>query len=715
MSTEPSHAEKAYEFLAAMARDSRITLIAIAPESGALAARTFAAMDHTAILAWLTERNGHQNLYFQVNPLRPEIAHKKATKAEIAHAVTLHVDIDELDGLERLRTFVLPPSAVACSGNGYHAYWLLTEPCTDLTRAERLNATLIKKLGGDIGTGNIDRLLRIPFTQNLPDARKRARGKVVVESYLVDDLTDFTRRYSIDELEGVLPAADPDEPPPGASPPAVVTRPVEYDAEGLPVAISEETRAIILTGGHIGSEGYKSRSEAVFRVLCDLARIGLEPATMVPIITNPGFGISASILDKPRPEAYALRQAEKASSAVNSDWQRTKGGQIIPNLRNTQLAVMRLGAQVSHDRFRQRFTVFGHPIQEFAGDFTGNGAARIRHLILHTFDFDPSSQHTNDALQTLALENSHNSMEEYFDGLLWDGTPRLGTLLIDYFGAADTPFNRSVGMKPFIAAVRRVRMPGTKFDSVLVLEGPQGGGKSTALRILAGSENFSDQGILCADEKTQMEALEGMLIVELSELEGMFRSDIAKVKAFLSRAIDRARPAYGRNREHRPRTCVFIGTTNDEHYLRDPTGNRRFWPVAVTRIDLKALEHDRDQLWAEAAHLEAKGARIELEAELYAPAATLQMDRLEVDPWSDLLADLKGVVADGVERIFSANIPKFLEVPTDRLNTAMSKRIAQIMRRHGWEGPKAIRINGQQGKGYARPAIASSPAKEDVM
>ena len=643
MSGDVNKAKKAYDFLAAIAQDSRITLVAIAPEGGALIARTFDASDRDSIVAWLVERCSRENLYFQVNPLRAGVANKKAKKEKIAHAVTLHVDIDDLGGLDRLRSFNPAPSAVVCSGNGYHAYWLLNEPCADLSRVERLNDALMGKLGGDIGTGNIDRILRVPFTENLPNAKKQAQGKGVVQSSVVEDLTDFGRRYSMDELEATLLPSGSDEPPPGACPPVIAAQPIEYDADGLPSAISDETRAIIFTGGQIGPEGYKSRSEAVFRVLCDMARIGLEPSAMVPIMTNPGFGISASILEKPKPEVYALRQAEKASSAVNSDWQRTEGGRIMANLRNTQLAVMRLGAHVSHDRFRHRFTVSGHPIQEFAGDFTGNGAARIRHLILHKFGFDPGSQHTNDALQTLALENSHNSMEEYFDGLSWDGTPRLATVLIQYFGAADTPFNRSVGMKPLIAAVRRVRKPGTKFDSVLVLEGPQGSGKSTALRILAGAENFSDQGVLCADEKTQMEALEGMLIVELSELEGMHKSDIAKVKAFLSRAEDRARPAYGRNREHRPRTCVFIGTTNDQNYLRDPTGNRRFWPVAVTSIDLDGLQRDRDQIWAEAAHLEAQGAKIELEPALYEAAAILQMERVEVDPWFDLLADVQAL------------------------------------------------------------------------
>src|SRR5690606_5186613 len=140
---------------------------------------------------------------------------------------------------------------------------------------------------------------------------------------------------------------------------------------------------------------------------------------------------------------------------------------------------------------------------------------------------------------------------EYLDSLDWDGTPRLSRWLTSYLGAEDTELNRAIGRLVLVAAVRRAREPGGKFDTIVVLEGRiQGEGKSTALAILAGRENFSDQDILALDAKAQMENVEGVWIYEICELEGMTRADVSKVKAFASRQEDRARPAYGRFREN---------------------------------------------------------------------------------------------------------------------------------------------------------------------
>ena len=158
-----------------------------------------------------------------------------------------------------------------------------------------------------------------------------------------------------------------------------------------------------------------------------------------------------------------------------------------------------------------------------------------------------------------------------------------------------------------IAAVRRVRTPGCKFDELLVLESPQGLLKSSALRVLSVEESwFSDDLPLNSDGKRAIESLAGRWIVEAAELNGLRRSDIEHLKSFLSRQVDRARMSYDRLVTAAPRQCVFIGTTNSTTYLRDGTGNRRFWPVRVGRFDIEALRRDRDQLWAEAAAREAE-------------------------------------------------------------------------------------------------------------
>jgi predicted P-loop ATPase len=189
-----------------------------------------------------------------------------------------------------------------------------------------------------------------------------------------------------------------------------------------------------------------------------------------------------------------------------------------------------------------------------------------------------------------------------------------------------------------IAAVRRVRKPGCKFDEMVLLEGPQGSLKSTLLRTMAVREEwFSDDLPLNADSQKFIERVRGRWIIEASELKGMKTAAVEHLKAMLSRTHDRARMAWGKMLTEMPRHCVIAGTTNDAKYFRDLTGNRRFWPVAITAIDIDAIKRDRDRLWAEAAAAEAKGESIRLAKELWPEASKAQ----EVDQSIHLAPEVK--------------------------------------------------------------------------
>src|SRR5262249_41081826 len=215
---------------------------------------------------------------------------------------------------------------------------------------------------------------------------------------------------------------------------------------------------------------------------------------------------------------------------------------------------------------------------------------------------------------------------------------RLDDWLIKHCGATDTALNRAIGRKMLIAAVRRVRSPGCKFDYIVVLESKdQGVGKSTVLKILASEENFSDAEIIGLDKREQQEAIQGIWIYEVAELDGLHKSDVTKVKLFASKTVDSARPAYARSRVDRPRRGIFVATTNEDTYLRDTTGNRRFWPVRVGKIDLAQVKEDRDQLWAEACELEASGEPLVIPEALWPDAAEQQQARTELDPWEDAI------------------------------------------------------------------------------
>jgi predicted P-loop ATPase len=177
-----------------------------------------------------------------------------------------------------------------------------------------------------------------------------------------------------------------------------------------------------------------------------------------------------------------------------------------------------------------------------------------------------------------------------------DGKQRLDHWLTKYIGAEETPYTHSIGRSALIGAVARIRNPGCKVDTVPIIEGKQGLGKSSAARILFDpwfSDELADLGGKDAAMQTQ-----GAWLIEISELDAMSRSEVSRIKAFVSRATDRFRPPYGARVIESPRSCVFWGTTNSDTYLKDETGGRRFWPIKAGRIDVNGLAAARDQLWA---------------------------------------------------------------------------------------------------------------------
>ena len=199
-----------------------------------------------------------------------------------------------------------------------------------------------------------------------------------------------------------------------------------------------------------------------------------------------------------------------------------------------------------------------------------------------------------------------------------------------------------------------------------------------------------------------IESLRGRWIIEAAELSGMRRADIEHLKAFLSRQVDRARLAYGRIVSEVPRQCVIVGTTNSLEYLRDTTGNRRFWPVRCQRFNITALRRDRDQLWAEAAAREARGASIRLNQELWKKAAEEQERRLTRDPWfealHDALEDMKGKIS--MEAIWT-----ILDVRGAQRGQEQSRRVGEAMRKLGWRRANTagtVKIEGKLVSGFVK-------------
>jgi predicted P-loop ATPase len=300
-----------------------------------------------------------------------------------------------------------------------------------------------------------------------------------------------------------------------------------------------------------------------------------------------------------------------------------------------------------------------------------------------------------DAVGVIVRESVIHPVRHWLDALAWDGVARLDRWLTDYLGAADTEFVRHVGASWLISAVARVMRPGCKADGVLILEGHQGIGKSTALRVLAG-DWFGD-ALPPMTSKDASSYLRGAWIIELSELSAMSRADVEAIKAFLSRSEERFRPAYGRYEITVPRQCVFAGTTNQSSYLQDATGNRRFWPVTVGAIDLKRLEADRDQLLAEAVAAYRAGRTWWLPADVEAIARVEQAERVAEDVWT---AHITRYLEGRSEVAVSEIATEGLSLKIEHVGRAEQNRIAAVLRLSGYE--RAGKFNRGPCRGLAR-------------
>jgi predicted P-loop ATPase len=246
------------------------------------------------------------------------------------------------------------------------------------------------------------------------------------------------------------------------------------------------------------------------------------------------------------------------------------------------------------------------------------------------------------ALSLHSEKHAFNEVTTYLSKLQWDGTPRLERLFIDYLGAEDTHYTRAVTKKAFTAAVARAMRPGTKFDNMTILSGPQGIGKSTLLDKM--SKGWFNDSIRTFEGKEASELLQGVWLVEISELDAFRRTDVSRIKQFLSQRADRFRAAYGRHVKEMPRCCVFFGTSNTEDYLQDKTGNRRFWPVdvgrqAASKSVWRDLADELDQLWAEAVAYWRLGEPLYLSGSIAEAAKAQQEDHREVGAREGLILD----------------------------------------------------------------------------
>lgn len=358
---------------------------------------------------------------------------------------------------------------------------------------------------------------------------------------------------------------------------------------------------------------------------------------------------------------------------------------------------------IAYDSFSSKIRKLKTPPYGGApGDWSDLDDVRVTLWLADVYGLCVKSATVLEAVNAVAHDNAFHPVRQFLDGLAWDGTPRLEQWLQNHLGVADSEYARRVGKRWMVSAVARVFSPGCKADSVLILEGLQGAGKSTSMAVLGG-EWFMDTPFNLGD-KDGYQAIRGKWIVELGELDAFNKAESTRAKQFFSASVDTYRESYGRRVLDVPRQCVFVGTTNQDEYLKDDTGNRRYWPVTCTRVDIEGLRASREQLWAEAvaAYLAGDVWWVERdEAELFAAE---QDKRYQADMWEEPIIHylMHQHIGDAVT---GAHIlEKALNIDPSHWGKPEQMRVGKIMHRLKWpRRRKGSGPGGVRGYEYQKP------------
>jgi predicted P-loop ATPase len=657
--------------------------------------------DEDALYFYLEEKTGVVNLYFIPNQISPSIT-TTPTKDEIQAITCLDADLDlPKEGphsapneenfqrlLDKIEALVPAPTVIIFSGGGYQAFWVFPKPISAREHADRIEAiskAIAKTLDSD-AVQNINRLMRLPGTINIPNEKKRARGRQPALAEVVS--ADWGRTW--DPITGDTPKYRPGYAAPESSDDDETDTALPNKANGefrSLVDLPAKWQKLVKSGDARDYDNDRSRLTAGFISIA--IRRGWGDEDILPFLTDPTYGISGHCLDNGgRPAAQ--RQITRLRERIKDSWEYNPMGQIAPaSPKNIRLAMGEFGIKLSYNTFAERGLVNGAgPLRDLDDTFISDFRIRTH----DRFGFMPQKDVLHDLVSYQSRLASFHPVRDYLAEMAptWDGTSRLETWLIDYAEAEDNEFIRCASRLILLAAVRRARQPGCKFDQMVVLISPQQGtGKSKALAALSPNVDwFTDSFPLHADDKKAIEQLSGKWIVECAELSGMKKADVEPLKAMISRQIDRSRLAYGHFAMNVPRQCVFFASTNSTAFLQDRE-NRRFWPVVITRFNIQALQAIRDQLWAEAAQAEPS-ASIEMPEELWPLAGEHQDAARYGDTWTDQLALY---LTNMTGRVSTLDTWKILGKPINNHGPTENGRLSDCMTELGWER-KLSRIDG---------------------
>lgn len=426
--------------------------------------------------------------------------------------------------------------------------------------------------------------------------------------------------------------------------------------------------------------------------------------------------------DLPPPEVY-----EDESSGVEwynpreFSWfaklDKSDKGQLRPHAANLERILgwdPRWKQVLAYDDFSYRLVKRKAPPMPHskAGEWEDADTSRLRIWLHRCYPMQPPPKtEIQDALIAVAQAHRYHPVRSYLKKLRWDGESRINRWLREAFGAAgDHRYLSLAGSKFLIMAVARVLVPGCKADNVMILEGGQGWGKSTVIGELFG-EWFSDSPIPIGD-KDAYANIQGVWGCELAELDSFNKAESTAAKAFFSQRRDRYRPPYGTAAQDFPRQTIFIGSTNQEEYLKDYSGNRRYWPIKALKVDVAWVKQNRDQLWAEAYKQFREGVewwvsktedRLLFERE--------QDTRLQRDPWEDMLREY---LESQTKLFYTAAdlLTEAVQKPPGTVTKADMNRIAPIMKALGWSKERR-KLGKVRHWGYVNPNKDGLPELPD--
>jgi len=700
---------------------------------------------------YAVNQNARNNVYVTSNPIRIDRQGKASSTADVAAAFFVFVDADDTSGMENIRSFVGPqPTFTVKTGvtpyTRGHAYWELDDPCRNLKAWVDLQKSMIKSLKTDPAIHNPDRIMRLAGTVSWPDRGKIDRGYVPELTAIKTEFSQHNSSYAFETMFAAFSAMT--KPVTGNPNTAGGNLPSKLDFG--PQALDRE----LMKQRALADENWHMSLLKLVHSYVNEGLLDSEIHKQTEPLTLAGYTIQETAADVQK----MIKGSRAKISGENKSVPQHKGlmdgtrknqdcpgpdplvktgkGKVPANLHNIFTVLNEFspwGEVFAYDDFTMRKMIIrkppnqtGNPSHFRPREIRDTDYAKVTRWLNCNGFLQPTKQVVCDAVNEICELNLLSPVRHYLESLSFDPMtdgPLLSVWMERFLGVLpeneqETDYVRAVSRLSLIQAVARALNPGCKADSVPILEGKQGTGKSTALRILHGTDWFGD-ALPPMGTKDASDYVRGKWGIELAELAFQAKAEVEAQKAYISRQEERFRPAYGREEITYERRCVFWGTTNRIDYLKDETGNRRFLPIKTGKINITGLKGNRDKLWAEAVYYFQKNECYWLDDHLLPYAKEQAHRRLESDPWTqDVITSLSGMNETTIREALLKCFPQDLDgqgIRSHQITQKMNRRMGNCLIAAGWlhDGKYTSGLNRNQVR-YIKFDDASDPAPDDM-